>query len=99
MVHLLGGHFSPCVDRLLRAGSVYRRSAAGVQGVPSRIVTRRRSPDLLWNFVYEASWLTASGACRVPVVVDVLDECDWEGDATTLVYLLSRVKKATSIRL
>ncbi|KAL8310412.1 hypothetical protein RB597_010312 [Gaeumannomyces tritici] len=33
------------------------------------------------------------------VVVDALDECDREEDATTLVHLLSREKEATSIRI
>ncbi|EJT76906.1 hypothetical protein GGTG_06820 [Gaeumannomyces tritici R3-111a-1] len=33
------------------------------------------------------------------VVVDALDECDREDDATTLVSLLSRAKEATSVRI
>ncbi|EJT69636.1 hypothetical protein GGTG_12520 [Gaeumannomyces tritici R3-111a-1] len=40
-----------------------------------------------------------TGSPLVAVVVDALDECDREEDATALIRLLSRAKEATSVRL
>ncbi|KAL8402643.1 hypothetical protein RB596_009126 [Gaeumannomyces avenae] len=54
---------------------------------------------------FEKLFLEPLGKCKgdVPgllaVVVDALDECDREEDATALVRLLSKAKEATSIRL